>query len=113
MEVGLPNRKSDTEVMVAKPEPSECEENQTKKENGADNTIDEKERKKDEIGGMPRETKEGSETSDMAIRSALPPAEMFEIRNSPPLPFAGNKKLKKLIEKNKKYVSNIFSNNQF
>ena len=37
-------------------------------------------------------------------RSALPPAEMFEIRNSPPLPAVGNKKLKKLMERNKGYA---------
>ena len=40
--------------------------------------------------------------TDTVIPTALPPAEMFEIRNSPPLPLVGNKRLKKLMEKNKK-----------
>lgn len=42
------------------------------------------------------------ETKDNVILSALPPPEMFEIRNSPPLPSAGSKKIKKLMERNKK-----------
>ena len=33
---------------------------------------------------------------------ALPPPEMFEIRNSPPALAAGNKKLKRLMERNKR-----------
>ena len=46
--------------------------------------------------------KKESSSIDTVTLTALPPAEMFEIRNSPPLPLVGNKRLKKLMEKNKK-----------
>ena len=52
-------------------------------------------------GDIPNKKKEVLST-DTVIPTALPPAEMFEIRNSPPLPLVGNKRLKKLMEKNKK-----------
>ena len=52
-------------------------------------------------GDIPNKKKEALCT-DTVIPTALPPAEMFEIRNSPPLPLVGNKRLKKLMEKNKK-----------
>ena len=52
-------------------------------------------------GDISNKKKEASCT-DTVIPTALPPAEMFEIRNSPPLPLVGNKRLKKLMEKNKK-----------
>ena len=108
MEVGLSNRKSETEVMVSKPRSSESEENQTTMKNSSEIPKDDKSRKNDENDEPPQEMNQALENSDKVIPSALPPPEMFEIRNSPPLPFAGNKKLKKLIEKNKKYVSNNF-----
>ena len=52
-------------------------------------------------GDIPNKKKEVL-SNDAVIPTALPPAEMFEIRNSPPLPLVGNKRLKKLMEKNKK-----------
>ena len=52
-------------------------------------------------GDSPNKKKEVL-SNDTVIPTALPPAEMFEIRNSPPLPLVGNKRLKKLMEKNKK-----------
>ena len=52
-------------------------------------------------GDIPNKKKEVL-SNDTVIPTALPPAEMFEIRNSPPLPLVGNKRLKKLMEKNKK-----------
>jgi len=70
-----------------------------------DNNKDKQETKSNEDNEKPPEHSELLENNVKALPKPLPPAEMFEIKNDPPIsPFAGNKKLKRLMEKNKKYV---------
>ena len=103
MEVSLPNRKSESEVMMTKPKVADSKESTSTTmlglpedkmviESNGDNSVNE----------ASKEAEKETESGHATTLSALPPPEMFEIRNSPPLPFIGNKKLKKLMEKNKK-----------
>ena len=102
MEIDSSQIKSRTEVTIGKPKTTENEFNNpalpdcsgTKNRNEINVDKEEVEESK--------ETEKESGTINNVIASALPPPEMFEIRNSPPLPSAGNKKLKKLMERNKK-----------
>ena len=105
MEVGLTNRKSESEVMMTKPKLVESKDSNI----SITKLLDLTENKmvidpNGDNGGneASKEVETETETSKTVTLSALPPPEMFEIRNSPPLPFIGNKKLKKLMEKNKK-----------
>ena len=99
MEVGLSTAKSETEVMIAKPKKTEDDDNCpiafSENENCSDLSLEKGELK------INKDEDQECDTKDNVVISALPPPEMFEIRNSPPLPSAGNKKLKKLMERNK------------
>ena len=105
MEVGLLNRKSESEIMMTKPKVVESNDSNSTNTKLLDRTedimvID----PNGDNGGneASKEVEQETESTKPVTLSALPPPEMFEIRNSPPLPFVGNKKLKKLMEKNKK-----------
>ena len=102
MEEGISNRKNETELMISKPRLSEVEKHESKELDLSVDTKSEQEIKIKEKNETSQGIDQSLESGDKIPPSALPPPEMFEIRNSPPLPFAGNKKLKKLIEKNKK-----------
>ena len=105
MEMNLPNRKSETELMVKKPKSTENEDNQQNRADIIEDTEDKQEKKPNEDNKNVHENSKLLENSEMVLHRPLPPAEMFEIKNDPPIsPFAGNKKLKRLMEKNKKYV---------
>ena len=108
MEVGLPNRKSESEVMMTKPKVVESKDSTNTER--VDLTEDKMvinstgDKREGENGGneASKQVEIETESNHTVTLTALPPAEMFEIRNSPPLPFVGNKKLKKLMERNKK-----------
>ena len=102
IEEAMSSRKSEAELMVTKPKVSESEKLGTVDQDCSENVQSKQERKSNANDETTTAIKQSLDTSDKIQPSALPPPEMFEIRNSPPLPFAGNKKLKKLIEKNKK-----------
>ena len=103
IEEGLSNRKTEAELMVSKPKVSESEKQETIEDwDCSEDAKSKQERKFNTNTETTTLIEQPLDTCDKIKPSALPPPEMFEIRNSPPLPFAGNKKLKKLIEKNKK-----------
>ena len=105
MEMNLPARNSETEVLAKKPRSTESEDNQPIRLGNLDKNKDEQEQKSNEDNENPPEHSELPENTVKVLPKPLPPAEMFEIKNDPPIsPFAGNKKLKRLMEKNKKYV---------
>ena len=97
IEVSGSNRKSETEIMITKPKvTTETNDIALEETKETETDVDAKENDIKEV------IVQESCSSNNIVSAALPPPEMFEIRNSPPLPSAGNKKLKKLIEKNKK-----------
>ena len=102
IEEGMPSRKIEAELMVTKPKVSESEKLGTIDQDCSEDGQSKQERKLNAKDETTTAIEQSLDTIDKIQPSALPPPEMFEIRNSPPLPFAGNKKLKKLIEKNKK-----------
>ena len=102
IEEGLSNRKTEAELMAAKPKVSESEKQVATDWDCSEDAKSKQERKFNANNETTTLIEQPLDTCDKIKPSALPPPEMFEIRNSSPLPFAGNKKLKKLIEKNKK-----------
>ena len=103
MEVSLSNSKLKSEIMLVKPNELEVEES-CPSDSEIPNSVD----CSDQVIGEEDNTEnldsiKGSEP-DLCIAAppAVPPPEMFEIRNSPPALAAGNKKLKRLMERNKR-----------
>ena len=103
MEVSLSNSIVKSEIVLVKPKELEVEES-CPSSSGIANSVGCSEqviREEDNTENLDS-TKEHAPDLYIAAPPAIPPPEMFEIRNSSPVLAAGNKKLKRLMERNKR-----------